>query len=287
MIGPELRAEIRRLVLRDGWKIETVARRFGVHHSVVRRAVRDEPSGGSAPPVASALDPYKPYIVERLTQAPELTAVRLLLEVRDRGYRHSLTILRRYVAQVRAPRLRKAFLRVETEPGEVAQVDWGSFGRMRVGNTYRPLSAFAMVLHWSRALYVDFSLDMHMDTFLRMHQRALAFYGGVPKKIIYDTRISAASSAATTRPSASASLPTSGEWSRPFNYLRRQPDRSRCRRSDGGLRLRHSAAPIAIASFAAVALGAVDPPRFPTLVSTLVLTNGNDRAVVQFDHAVH
>ena len=41
MITPEIRAEIRRLVLRDGWKIETVARRFGVHHSVVRRMIRD------------------------------------------------------------------------------------------------------------------------------------------------------------------------------------------------------------------------------------------------------
>ena len=38
-----------------------------------------------------------------------------------------------------------------------------------------------MVMRWSRAIYVDFSLDMRMDTFLRMHQRALAFFGGVPK----------------------------------------------------------------------------------------------------------
>ena len=41
MISQEIRAEFRRLVLRDGWKIETVARRFGVHHSVVRRMIRD------------------------------------------------------------------------------------------------------------------------------------------------------------------------------------------------------------------------------------------------------
>ena len=41
MIRPELRAQMRRLVLAEGWKIEAVARRYGVHHSVVRRAVRD------------------------------------------------------------------------------------------------------------------------------------------------------------------------------------------------------------------------------------------------------
>ena len=138
------------------------------------------------PPLLLRLEPFKPYIVERLTDYPSLTATRLLLELRDRGYAHSVTIVQRYVAKVRAPRAKKAYLRVETEPGEVAQVDWGSFGHMRIGNTQRPLSAFAIVLKWSRVLYVDFSLDQRMDTFLRMHARAFAFLGGIPKKVIYD-----------------------------------------------------------------------------------------------------
>jgi hypothetical protein len=33
----------RRLVPVEGWRIETVARRSGVHHSAVRRALRDMP----------------------------------------------------------------------------------------------------------------------------------------------------------------------------------------------------------------------------------------------------
>jgi transposase len=183
MITPEMRAEMRRLVIREGWKIETVARRFGVHHSVVRRAIASDREGGGAPPAPSVLEPFKAYVVERLTDYPALTATRLLLELRDRGYTHSVTILRRYVAKVRAPRAKKAYLRVETEPGEVAQVDWGSFGHLRIGNTQRPLSAFAIVLKWSRVLYVDFSLDQRMDTFLRMHARAFAFLGGLPRKV--------------------------------------------------------------------------------------------------------
>ena len=65
MITPELRTEIRMLVLRDGWKIETVARRYGVHHSVVRRAIADAPAEDAPDPRASALDLHKPYIVER------------------------------------------------------------------------------------------------------------------------------------------------------------------------------------------------------------------------------
>jgi transposase len=186
MITAEMRAEMRRLVLAQGWKIEACARRFGVHHSTVRRAICDQPPAAEVSAIPSALDPFKQYIVERLSEHPELTAARLLLELRGRGYQRSIAILRRYVAQVRTPRSRKAYLRVETEPGEVAQVDWGSFGQLRVGNTQRPLSAFVMVLKWSRALYVDFSLDMRADTFLRMHARAFAFFGGVPQRVIYD-----------------------------------------------------------------------------------------------------
>lgn len=182
---PEVEAEIRRLVLRDGWKIETTARRFGVHHDVVRRVIRagDGPAPKRAP---SILDAFKPYLVERLAEYPELTATRLLMELKERGYTGGAAVIRRFVRKIRVARSRKAYLRIETEPGEQAQVDWGSFGQLRIGSTTRPLSCFAMVLSWSRAIFVDFALDMRLDTFLRMHERAFEMFGGVPKKCLYD-----------------------------------------------------------------------------------------------------
>jgi transposase len=185
MIDASTRVEIRRLVLGEGWKIGTVARRFGLHHGAVRRALREgDPPARPRPP--SVLEPYKPYLVGRLEKYPELTATRLLRELRERGYQHGIAIIKRFVAQVRGPRSKKAYLHVETMPGEQAQVDWGSFGRMRVGATQRPLSCFVMVLSWSRALFLDFSLDQRTETFCAMHQRAFEFFGGVPHKILYD-----------------------------------------------------------------------------------------------------
>jgi len=179
-------AEMRRLVLGEKWLIGTVARRFGVHHSVVRRAVFGAGAEQRRAAPTSVIEPFKPYIVERLEKYPELTASRLILELRERGYTFGIAVVRRFVAQVRGPRARKVYLRVEVEPGDQAQVDWGSFGQMRVGATQRPLSVFVMVLSWSRALYLDFSLDQRMETFLAMHKRALEFFGGVPRKILYD-----------------------------------------------------------------------------------------------------
>lgn len=183
---PEIEAEIRRLVLRDGWKIETTARRFGVHHTVVRRVIATADVTKQRGATPSILEPFKPYIVERIADYPELTGTRLFGELKDRGYTGGTAVLRRYVRKIRVARARKAYLRIETEPGEQAQVDWGSFGHLRVGATTRPLSCFAMVLSWSRALFVDFSLDQKLDTFLRMHVRAFEFFGGIPKKILYD-----------------------------------------------------------------------------------------------------
>ncbi|HYY52081.1 MAG TPA: IS21 family transposase [Myxococcales bacterium] len=186
MITAEMRAQMRRLVLVDGLKIETVARRFGVHHSVVRRSLREPGKAPPAVPRPSKLEPWKPFIVQRLTELPLLTSTRLFMELRDRGYTGSAKHLRRYVAQVREPRSRKAYLRVEFEPAEQAQVDWGSFGYLRVGTSQRPLSLFSMVLSWSRAIFIDFSLDQQMETFCRMHRQALEFFGGVPRRVIYD-----------------------------------------------------------------------------------------------------
>ena len=186
MIDEAARAEMRRLVLGEGWKVSTVARRFSVHHSVVRRAVFGVSADKPRVIAGSALEPHKAYVVERLQKYPQLTAARLVLELRERGYTHGVAILRRYIAQVRGPRERKAYLRIEVGPGEQAQVDWGSFGWMRIGTTQRPLSCFVMVLSWSRALFFDFALDQRMETFCALHQRAFEFFGGVPQKLLYD-----------------------------------------------------------------------------------------------------
>lgn len=181
----EILAEMRRLVLVEGWRVGTVARRFGCHHSVVRRAIRSAVQPLSKP-LPSKLDEHKPYIVERLTKYPELTSARLSEELKGRGYDGGVATVRRFVAQVRKRPVKKPYLRVEFEPGEQAQVDWGSFGHMRVGSTLRAVSGFVMVLSWSRMLFVDFAFDQKLETFLRLHRYGLEYFGGTPRRVVYD-----------------------------------------------------------------------------------------------------
>jgi transposase len=106
--------------------------------------------------------------------------------VRARGYPGSAIQVQRYVRSVRPATRTEAYLRLDTLPGEQAQVDWGNFGPIRVGSTTRMLSCFVLVLSWSRASYARFALDQTLESFLRGHVEAFTALEGVPRTILYD-----------------------------------------------------------------------------------------------------
>lgn len=186
MIPPELHAQIRRLFYAEHWRLNTIAAQLGVHHDTVRRAIESErfirPGAQIRP---SALDPYKAFLRATLEQYPRLRATRLWAMVRDRGYPGSVIQVQRYIRTVRPART-EAFLRLDTMPGEQAQVDWGHFGPIRVGSTVRSLSGFVLVLSWSRACYARFAFDQTLESFLRGHVEAFDALQGVPRTILYD-----------------------------------------------------------------------------------------------------
>jgi transposase len=189
MISAEQRAEIRRLFYAEHWKVGTIAATLGVHRDTVLQAIEAErfQTGRGTQARATQLDPYLPFVRETLEQYPKLRATRLYEMLRSRGYGGSVVQLRRLVQPLRPRRLSEAFLRLRTLPGEQAQADWGSFGAWGE----RRLSCFVMVLSWSRALHALFTLDQSMESFLRGHQEAFEFFGGVPRQVLYDNLKSA------------------------------------------------------------------------------------------------
>lgn len=94
--------------------------------------------------------------------------------------------LRRYLRTIRPAAQKEAFLRMTTLAGEQGQVDWGNFGRIRVGHALRPLSCFVLVLSWSRAVYARFALDQTLESFLRGHVEAFSALAGCPRTLLYD-----------------------------------------------------------------------------------------------------
>jgi transposase len=186
MKDAETTARIRRLFFAEHWKVNTIAAELGVHHDTVARAIELDRFARNAPRVTtSKLDDYKGFVRETLEAYPRLRATRLFEMVRGRGYTGSVVQLRRYVRTIR-PTPREAYLRLTTLPGEQAQVDWGSFGKVTVGKAQRPLSCLVMVLSWSRAMYARFTLDQTLESFLHGHVLAFEALGGVPRAILYD-----------------------------------------------------------------------------------------------------
>jgi transposase len=187
MIADDVRARIRRLFFAEHWKVHTISRELGVHHETVEQAIGHERFAnhrfGSGP---QKLDPYRRFIIDTLGQYPRLTATRILHMLLERGYEGSVGTLRRYVKRVRPLPRHEAFFRLTMLPGEQAQVDWASFGKIQIGRSQRCLSCFVMVLCWSRATFVRFTLDQTLESFLRCHVEAFEVFGGAPRECLYD-----------------------------------------------------------------------------------------------------
>jgi transposase len=180
-------AEIRRLYYAEHWKIGTISSQLGVHGDAVRRALRREPGQmAPSPPRRRITDPFIPLLTETLQRYPRLRTTVLYRMLQERGYTGSVQQLRRVVRTLRPQRPKEAFLRLESLPGEAAQVDWADFGSVEIGRARRRLSAFVMTLSYSRALYVEFFFGQTLVNFLRGHVRAFEHFGGVARTLLTD-----------------------------------------------------------------------------------------------------
>ena len=137
----------------------------------------------------SKLDPYKGQVVRWLDSHP-YSAQQIFQRLRETGYDGGISIVKAYVQRIR-PRPVQAFLKLDFAAGECAQVDWGEFGSIVVGNTQRRLSFFLMVLCHSRRMYLEFTVSQQMEFFLSCHENAFAAFGGVPARIMVDNLKSA------------------------------------------------------------------------------------------------
>lgn len=177
-------SDIRQLYFSRHLAKKEIARRLGLSVKTVRKALKSPiPPAPIERRRASLLDPFKEKIRTLLENYPKLSAVRIYEEITSRGYQGKVSILRDYL-KVNRPQRKEAFLRIETDPGEEAQVDWALFGDPF--GCGRILSCFAFVLSYSRLVTLSWTFSQKLEDFLRCHQKAFHFLGGVPQKILYD-----------------------------------------------------------------------------------------------------
>jgi len=191
-ISKELEAKILRYFHVEKWLVGTIASQLGVHHGTVDRVL----SQAGFPKLQRAhrpsqLDPFLPFVRATLERYPRLTSSRLYAMVRERGYPGGEDHFRHLMLHYRPRAQPEAYLRLKTLPGEQGQVDWGHFGKYRIGRAERALMAFVMVLSWSRRPFLRFFLDARMASFLRGHEAAFQAWGGLPRVLLYDNLKSA------------------------------------------------------------------------------------------------
>ena len=187
-ISDERKTQILRYYFVEHWRVGTIARQLGIHHSTVERVLREAgvERERQRPRRPSMLDPYGAFITETLEQFPTLTAARLFDMVKARGYPGGPDNFRHRIAQLRPRRAHEAYLRLRTLPGEQAQVDWAHFGKLTVGRAERPLMAFVMVLSYSRYTFLRFYLNATLANLVRGHVEAFSVLGGCARKVLYD-----------------------------------------------------------------------------------------------------
>jgi transposase len=140
--------------------------------------VRQQPA-----PRPEKLDPYKAYIVERLTAAlpDRIPATVLYREIAARGYAGGMTRVRMFVSGLTPAAAAEPVVRFETDPGQQMQADWAT-----VGSGSGKLKVFIATLGWSRMAYVEFCDNERVETLIACHERAFLAFGGVPAEVLYD-----------------------------------------------------------------------------------------------------
>jgi len=184
VIKQNLWCQIRSL-FEQGLCKSAIARELGIDLKTVRKWLRQtwEPQKRER---KRALDAYESFLRAR---APEVgyNAAVLYRELEPRGYKGSYPALVKYIHpwRVEARGQNTATPRFETEPGQQAQVDWGStkvwFEMVQVR-----VHLFVMVLAFSRRIFVKGYLNEGMNALFDGHASAFTHFGGRTETILYD-----------------------------------------------------------------------------------------------------
>lgn len=134
---------------------------------------------------SSSLEPYRAVVTDLRQRGVEMMAI--FQRLRDEhAFTGTYSSVRRFVHTLE-PAQPDATIRIERQPGEEAQVDFGYAGLMLdVDGQRRRAWAFVMTLSYSRHQYVEFVFDQTVETWLRLHRHAFDYFGGVVIKVVID-----------------------------------------------------------------------------------------------------
>ena len=193
MYRVELYARVRRACHVEGMSTREASRVFGVDRKTVRKMLSFSVPPGyrrSAPPRRPKLGPFT-GIIDRILEDDRTshrkqrhTAKRIFDRLRDEyGFTGGYTIVKDYVRE-QGLRSREVFVPLSHSPGH-AQADFGEAMAV-IGGALRKIHFLAFDLPHSDGCFVAAYPAETTEAFCDGHNAAFAFFGGVPRSILYD-----------------------------------------------------------------------------------------------------
>ena len=189
--------EIRRRHLVQKQTISAIARDMGLSRPTVRKHLDtvDEPKYERVQSVAPKLGEFEAQLTrwledEALLARPRRrTAHRLFEGLQEMGYRGAYDSVQRFVkrwkSHHRGPTLTQAFVPLAFVAGDACQFDW-SHEQVELSGVLQTVKVAHFRLAYSRQMFVVAYPRETQEMVLEAHNRAFAFFGGVPARLIYD-----------------------------------------------------------------------------------------------------
>ena len=191
-------AEIRRRHLVSRESISSIARDLKLSRPTVRkhcRTLTTEPVYRRYKQPTPRLGAFQETLeiwlrTERLLpKAQRRTARRLFEGLQAEGYRGAYDSVQRFVQRWKAaksgPSLAHAFVPLAFSPGEVCQFDW-SHEHVELNGVMQLIKVAHFRLTYSRQMFVVAYPRETQEMVFDAHNRAFAFFGGVPQRMVYD-----------------------------------------------------------------------------------------------------
>jgi transposase len=172
---------------REGFSMRAIAKKLGIHRNTVKKYLESKvlPTYRKTKRKPSKLDPYQ-QIVRDFLEEDDYRATWVYDRLRNLGYDGSYETVKKYVRRIKDQNTRLAYIRFETEPGMQGQVDFGDFQIQEPDGSTTILYALALLLGFSRGMYVEYVERCTLESFLDCHINAFKYLGGVPAEILYD-----------------------------------------------------------------------------------------------------
>ena len=193
----ETKAKVRRDFFVEKKSIKQIVRERQLSRNTVRKILRDEDTSSKYQRTVQPrpmLIEHKAQLIEWLTEDAALprkqrrNAVRLHQQLVAQGYQGAYDSIQRFVKRWKEKAhlaSSQAFIPLEFSPGDAMQFDW-SMEHVVIGGIPQTIKVGHFRLCYSRKPFLVAFPREQLEMVLEAHNRALAYFGGTSKRIIYD-----------------------------------------------------------------------------------------------------